>query len=101
MLPLYCCRHSGLSLLTQSRLRAGPELRARVRAGTSSRCSRSNRNCRKLRFVSAKYALTTKYFTIRFRYFEVVHHLMPERKKNMGMFQAFMLMMNQSPPRCQ
>ena len=25
---------------------------------------------------------------------------MPERKKNMGMFQAFMLMMNQSPPRC-
>ena len=44
LLPLYCCRHSGLSLLTQSRLRAGPELRARVRAGTSSRCSRSIRN---------------------------------------------------------
>ena len=27
-------------------------------------------------------------------------HLMPERKKNMGMFQAFMLKMNQSAARC-
>ena len=27
-------------------------------------------------------------------------HLMPERKKNMGMFQAFMLMINQSAARC-
>ena len=29
-----------------------------------------------------------------------LYHLMPERKKNMGMFQAFMLMMNHSAARC-
>ena len=28
-------------------------------------------------------------------------NLIPERKKNMGMFQAFMLMMNQRLARCQ
>ena len=73
----------GLSFAAKSALIQKLAVKLRNRAGINSLCTLSVRNCASDLFFNPKKAL------------------MPDRKKNMGIFQAFMVITNHNAGRCQ